>query len=53
MSQAITTDPQSLNPFRRRFTESFKCDAVRLVTHEGYTFQAAASAVGVSSKSLR
>jgi len=43
----------SLKPRRPRFSESFKCDAVRLVTHEGYTFKAAAQAVGVSSKSLR
>ena len=43
----------SLKPCRRRFSESFKRDAVRLVTHEGYTFKAAAQAVGVSDKSLR
>ena len=53
MSKTITTDQQSLKPCRRRFTESFKRDAVRLVTHEGYTFRAAATAVGVSDKSLR
>ena len=53
MSKTITTDPQSLKPCRRRFSESFKRDAVRLVTHEGYTFKAAATAVGVSDKSLR
>ena len=53
MSKTITTDPQSLKPCRRRFSESFKQDAVRLVTHEGYTFKAAATAVGVSDKSLR
>ena len=53
MSKTITTDPQSLQPCRRRFGESFKRDAVRLVTHEGYTFKAAAMAVGVSDKSLR
>jgi len=38
---------------RRRFAESFKRDAVRLVTHEQYSFQAAAQAVGVSDNSLR
>ena len=38
---------------RRRFTESFKRDAVALVTHQQYSFQAAARAVGVSDNSLR
>jgi transposase len=38
---------------RRRFTEEFKRDAVRLVVVEGYTFQAAATAVGVSGQTLR
>jgi transposase len=38
---------------RRRFSEDFKRDAVRLVVEEKYTFAAAAQAVGVSSKSLR
>ena len=49
----IPTDQRSLTPCRRRFPESFKQDAVRLVTHEGYTFRAAATSVGVSQKSLR
>jgi transposase len=48
----MTTDQQSLKPCRRRFGELFKRDAVRLVTHEGYTFKAVATAVGVSDKSL-
>ena len=54
--RSISTHPSdqpSLKPCRRRFSESFKRDAVRLVTHEGYTFKAAAMAVGVSNKSLR
>jgi transposase len=38
---------------RRRFSEDFKRNAVRLVVEEKYTFAAAAQAVGVSSKSLR
>jgi transposase len=38
---------------RRRFSEEFKRDAVRLVVAEGYTLQAAATAVGVSDQSLR
>lgn len=38
---------------RRIFTEEFKRDAVNLVAVEGYTFKAAAEAVGVNSRSLR
>ena len=41
------------SPQARRFTDDFKRDSVRLVTDEKYTFQAAATAVGVSQKSLR
>jgi len=37
----------------RRYSEPFKADAVRLVTHERYTIARAARAVGVSEKSLR
>jgi transposase len=37
----------------RRYSEPFKADAVRLVTHERYSFAKAAKAVGVSEKSLR
>lgn len=37
----------------RRFSEEFKQDAVRLVTQEKYTFQAAATAVGISEQTLR
>jgi len=38
---------------RRSFTEQFKKDAVNLVAVEGYSFNRAAQAVGVSSNSLR
>lgn len=38
---------------RRLFSEEFKRDAVRLIVEEGYTFKAAATAVGVSEPSLR
>lgn len=38
---------------RRSYTEEFKRDAVNLVVVQGYSFKAAADAVGVSSKSLR
>jgi len=40
-------------PPRRRFTEEFKRDSVRLIVEQGYTFKAAAGAVGVSEQSLR
>jgi len=36
-----------------RYSDAFKADAVRLVTHEHYSIAQAAAAVGVSSKSLR
>jgi transposase len=49
----IPSDQRSIKPCRRRFTEAFRRDAVRLVTHEGYSFQAAAAAVGVSQNCLR
>ena len=56
MSQS--TDPTAsssspIPPGRGRFAESFKREAVRLVTHERYSFKAAAQAVGVSDNSLR
>jgi len=38
---------------RRRYSEEFKQDAVRLVVREEYSFQAAAKAVGVSDQTLR
>jgi transposase len=38
---------------KRRFSEEFKREAVRLVVEEGYTFKAAAAAVGVGDQSLR
>jgi transposase len=44
---------QEVSPRRRRFSEEFKRDAVRLVIEEGYTLKAAAAAVGVSDQSLR
>lgn len=40
-------------PGRRNFTAEFKRDSVNLVVEQGYTFKAAAEAVGVSSRSLR
>ena len=44
---------QEVSRRQRRFGEEFKRDAVRLVVEEGYTFKAAAAAVGVSDQSLR
>lgn len=38
---------------KRRFSEDFKRDAVRLIVEEGYTFKSASTAVGVSDQSLR
>ena len=46
-------DQRSVKPSRRRFGESFQRDAIRLVTHEGYSFPAASKAVGVSDSTLR
>ena len=48
MSQLKSEAPRK----RRRFTEEFKQDAVRLVVNEGYTFAVAAKAVGVGEQSL-
>ena len=48
----VSNSPQAPPP-QGRFTESFKRDAVRLVTHERYSFKAASQAVGVSDNSLR
>jgi len=56
MSQSpnpTASQPSQIPPQRRRFAEAFKRDAVRLITHERYSFQAAAQAVGVSDNSLR
>jgi transposase len=39
--------------FRRTYSEEFKRDAVRLVVEEGYSFQAACTAVGVCDATLR
>jgi transposase len=38
---------------RKNYSEEFKQEAVRLVAEEGYSFSAAAQAVGVSEPSLR
>lgn len=52
-SVPAVVEPSESSPKARRFSDEFKRDSVRLVTDEKYTFQAAATAVGVSQKSLR
>jgi len=53
-SKAKTShDGQSLSRNRRRFSEEFKRDAVRLVVEEEYTFKAAAKAVGRTKRHQR
>ena len=49
----ISTEQATQRGSGRRYLDDFKRDAVRLVTEERYTFKAAATAVGVSEKSLR
>jgi transposase len=44
---------QDVTPKRRRYSDDFRRDAVRLVVDEGYSFRAAAEAVGVAEQSLR
>ena len=53
MSEMNPASELSIAPYRRRYSDDFKQDAVRLVAEEKYTFKAAAKAVGVSEKSLR
>ena len=38
---------------RKNYSEEFKQEAVRVIAEEGYSFSAAAQAVGVSEQSLR
>ena len=38
---------------RKNYSEEFKQEAVRLIAEEGYSFSAAAQAVGVSEQGLR
>jgi transposase len=47
------SEQATLSASGKRYLDDFKRDAVRLVTQERYTFKAAATAVGVSEKSLR
>ena len=44
---------QEVPATRRRYSEEFKRDAVRLVVEEGYSMRAACRAVGVCDQTLR
>ena len=49
-------DPQNTQEVpakRRRYSDEFKQDAVRLVVKEGYSFKAASEAVGICDQTLR
>mgnify|MGYP000888608154 CR=1 FL=1 len=48
-----TVMPEKSKRVRRSFSDQFKQDAVDLVVKQGYSFKAAADAVGVGAKSLR
>lgn len=48
-----TIMPEKSKRARRSFSAEFKQDAVDLVVKQGYSFKAAADAVGVAVKSLR
>ncbi len=49
----VSSDPSAIPPSRRRFSDEFRQDAVRLVVDQQYSFKAASKAVGVSENSLR
>lgn len=49
----MSQSKQDASAPRRRFSEEFKRESVRLIVEEGYSFQAAASAVGVSEQTVR
>ena len=54
MSVSKKATPGEVKPAKSlRYEESFKRDAVRLVTEEKYSFAAAALAVGVTDQTLR
>ena len=56
MSESKTvgaSEQGSVSPSRRRFSDEFKRNAVRLIVEEDYSFKAAAKAVGVCEKTLR
>ena len=49
----VATEQATQSVSGNRYSDDYKRDAIRLVTEERYTFKAAATAVGVSEKSLR
>lgn len=54
MSVSKKVSPGEVKPVKSvRYEETFKRDAVRLVTEEKYSFAAAAQAVGVTDQTLR
>jgi transposase len=48
-SQTPSSDPSK----RRRYSDEFKRDTVRLIAEENYSFKAASEAVGVCDQTLR
>ena len=53
-SQSDSLAPQpGRSPQGKRYSEQFKRDALRLITHEHYSFPAAAKAVKVSYQTMR
>lgn len=49
----MSEQQQATIPSRRRFSQEFKADAVRLVNHEGYSVARACEAIGIAQKTLR
>jgi transposase len=49
----MSQSKQEASHRRGPFADEFRRDTVRLVVEEGYTFQAAAKAVGVSEQTVR
>ena len=50
---SFPSDQRSVKACCRRFSDSFKRDAVRLVTHEGYSFQALFDYIEVFNSRVR
>jgi transposase len=52
-SSSLPPNSRATAPSGRRYSDTFKQDALRLITQEGYGFAAAARTLGVSEKTLR
>jgi transposase len=50
---SVSAEPRARRPSGRRYSVEFQRSAVRLVTDEKYSIQAAATAVDVTEKTLR